>query len=435
MADTDAASFSFVHAADLHLDTPFHGVGEVAPSVAATLREASLSAFDAIIELTIEREAAFLVVAGDVYDGAQRGLRAQLRFRDGLTRLSRAGIPSFVTHGNHDPVTTGWSAIGSSWPELVTIFGSLEVETVPVIRNGHQIATVQGISYATAETTANLSLGFSRPDGPGLAVGVLHCNVDGVASGYAAYSPCTLDDLRRSGLDYFALGHIHERNIIPPGPGTGQWVVYPGNSQARSPRRSEQSPKGAVVVHVADGAVHDVEFVACDRVRFEEVACDVSAIADIGALEDLLSSTAVERLGAADGRSLVLRARLQGRAAVHDDLSRPGSTLGLLQALRDATAEHEPFVWWDAVIDETAGEIDLEAIRGRGDFVADLLQVGDELVGDDDALAALTTGLADDAPRLLANRIGALLADPSMLEDLARRATLLAVDALSMEAR
>ena len=104
--------FSFVHAADLHLDTPFKGIGSTAPGVAEQLREASLTAFDFLVDLCLERRAAFLVIAGDIYDGPERGLRAQLRFRDGLARLSAAGIPSFVVHGNHDPVETGWSAIG-----------------------------------------------------------------------------------------------------------------------------------------------------------------------------------------------------------------------------------------------------------------------------------------------------------------------------------
>ena len=116
--------FSFVHAADLHLDTPFKGIGSTAPQVAEQLREASLAAFDSLVDLCLERRAAFLVVAGDIYDGPERGLRAQLRFRDGLARLSAAGISSFVVHGNHDPVETGWSALNDTWPERVTIFGA-----------------------------------------------------------------------------------------------------------------------------------------------------------------------------------------------------------------------------------------------------------------------------------------------------------------------
>ena len=426
------STFSFVHAADLHLDTPFHGIGEVAPFVAASLREASLAAFDAIVELAIERDAAFLVVAGDIYDGADRGLRAQLRFRDGLERLSRHDIASFVVHGNHDPVLTGWSAI-RSWPELVTVFGSERVEVATVHRHGLPIATVQGISYATAATTENLAVRFSRPPGPGLAVGVLHCNVTGVASGYANYSPCTLEDLRRTGLDYLALGHIHERHVIGPSTDSRQWVVYPGNSQARSPRRTEQSPKGAVVVHVADGEVEQVEFVPCDRVRFDEVGCDISHLDDLGELEDSLADLARQRLANADGRSLVLRGRLHGRGALHRDLLRPGTLDGLLRVLRDMTDEREPFVWWDGLIDDSAPEFDLDAIRQRGDFVADLLEIGEQLAREDTVLTGLLNDLADEAPRALGARARELLLEPSSVLELARRATLLALDEVSGE--
>ena len=164
--------FSFVHAADLHLDTPFKGIGLTAPHVAEQLREASLAAFDALVDLCFERRAAFLVIAGDIYDGPERGLRAQLRFRDGLGRLSDACIPSFVVHGNHDPVETGWSALAGPWPERVRIFGTGRVEAVPVHLDGTQVATVQGISFAQRSERENLALRFSRVAGPGVQVGV-----------------------------------------------------------------------------------------------------------------------------------------------------------------------------------------------------------------------------------------------------------------------
>src|SRR4249920_302718 len=96
-------AFRFVHAADLHLDTPFEGLARTAPAVATALRDASLSAFDALVELALREQAAFLVVAGDIYDGAERGVRAQLRFLAGLRRLSDAGVQVLVVHGNHDP--------------------------------------------------------------------------------------------------------------------------------------------------------------------------------------------------------------------------------------------------------------------------------------------------------------------------------------------
>ncbi|HKH87969.1 MAG TPA: DNA repair exonuclease, partial [Acidimicrobiales bacterium] len=310
--------FSFVHAADLHLDTPFKGIGSTAPYVAEQLREASLAAFDALVDLCLQRKAAFLLIAGDIYDGPERGLRAQLRFRDGLARLSAAGISSFVVHGNHDPVETGWSALGGPWPERVTVFASGTVQAVPVEVDGVPVATVQGVSFAQRSERENLALRFAHAAGPGVQVGVLHCNVRGAASGYDDYSPCTLDDLRSVGLDYWALGHIHSRMIL-----SGQrdsddpWIVYPGNLQARSPKPSERGLKGAMVVHVRGGRIADVETVGCDVVRFDLLEQDVASIADLADLRSRLASAARDRLALADGRSLVLRCQLAGQGELH----------------------------------------------------------------------------------------------------------------------
>src|SRR6478672_4357074 len=105
-----APKFRFVHSADLHLDTPFAAIGRVAPEIAGRLRDASLEAFDALVAMAIEREASFVVLAGDMYDESDRGVRGQLRFLRGVERLGERDIPVFVAHGNHDPLD-GWSAM------------------------------------------------------------------------------------------------------------------------------------------------------------------------------------------------------------------------------------------------------------------------------------------------------------------------------------
>ena len=133
--------------------TPGHsleGIAQVQPRVADVLRDASLNAFEALVELAIGRNAAFVLFAGDIYDGPQRGIRAQLTFVKGLRRLSDAGIWSFVVHGNHDPVATGWSAIRADWPLLVKIFSPDVVEGVTVERDGEPIAKVYGVSLETS---------------------------------------------------------------------------------------------------------------------------------------------------------------------------------------------------------------------------------------------------------------------------------------------
>src|SRR5438270_6455808 len=158
--------FRFVHAADLHLDTPFASIGRVAPEIADRLRDASLEAFDALVRMAIEREAAFAVFAGDIYDSADRGVRAQLRFLRGVERLGERGIPVFVAHGNHDPLD-GWSAVRRA-PDNLVVFGGDAVETHTVARSGATLAQVYGISYARRDVTENLALRFERRDAPGL---------------------------------------------------------------------------------------------------------------------------------------------------------------------------------------------------------------------------------------------------------------------------
>src|SRR5882672_11400822 len=148
--------FCFVHAADLHLDTPYASIARAAPEIAGRLRDASLEAFDALVRLAIERAAAFVVIAGDAYACADRGVRGQLRFLRGVERLGERGIPVFVAHGNHDPLD-GWSAMRRP-PANLTVFGGEAVETLPVTRRGEVLAQVYGISYPRRDVTENLAL-------------------------------------------------------------------------------------------------------------------------------------------------------------------------------------------------------------------------------------------------------------------------------------
>ena len=375
------ARFRFVHAADLHLDTPFDGLARLGAEVPQALRDASLQAWDNLVEETIRAEAAFLVLAGDIYDGPARGLRAQLRFLDGLRRLSQAGIQVFMVHGNHDPVEEGWSAV-REWPEGVTVFPPGEVGSVPVERGGQHLATVHGISYRERETTENLALQFPKEAGPGFNIGVLHCNLGSHAE-HAAYSPCHLDDLRAAGMDYWALGHIHAHEVVSR---EQPCVVYPGVLQGRSPKPSEGGAKGAVVVDVTDGRVERLEFRPLDVVRFERLSVDVAGIADLAGLRDALESHAERAASAAAGRSLVLRAVLEGRGEVHEALRRsPDALHSLLQELQESRRGPDA-IWWDRLLDRSAAQLDKEAILARGDFSSELLQRARVLADDEAAL-------------------------------------------------
>jgi len=373
-------SFRFVHAADLHLDTPFQGVAQPAPAVAEALRDASLAAWDELVELTLREQAAFLLLAGDIYDGAERGMRAQFRFLHGLERLAQARVPVFIVHGNHDPLSQGWSGI-ERWPETVTVFGSDQVATAAAQRDGATLATVHGVSYAQREVSDNLAARFPQPGQHGLQVALLHCNAGGSAE-HQAYSPCSVAQLLDTGYHYWALGHIHRRQSL----GHGKVAIeYPGNLQGRSSKPSELGEKGALVVEVNGHRVHEVRFATCDRVRFAAVEVDVATLGDLADARTMLLNGLAELQAQHSGCGLLVRGRLVGRGALHADLRRRDALPTLLDELRAACAHETPFVWWDALQDHTRSPIDREAIARRGDLSAELLRLSGALATDQQA--------------------------------------------------
>ena len=238
----------FVHAADLHLDSPFTGIRATAPeNVAQALYSATFDSYKNIVDLCISERADALLVAGDIYDGADRSLRAQRAFIDGLRSLDSAGIRSFVCHGNHDPLD-GWEA-RLDYPTGCHRF-SADFQAIPVFTDEPGRALVYGISYPTRDVYENLVSRLGRVDERAFTIGLLHANVGGNAD-HALYAPCSLDDLARSGIDYWALGHVHTRQILRDRAPT---VVYPGNSQGRHP--NEAGARGVYLVEVdADGNI------------------------------------------------------------------------------------------------------------------------------------------------------------------------------------
>ena len=362
--------FRFLHAADLHLDTPFSRLTGVPERVATRLRDASLRAFERLIEVAIEEKVAFVVLAGDIYDGAERGVRAQLAFRDGLARLAEVGIQTFVVYGNHDPINEGWSAIDSFPPE-VTVFGADEVGRVEVRLEDTVAATVSGISYGTSAETEYLSLRFPPASGRGFHVAVLHANVGGRAE-HGPYSPCTLDDLRAGGYDYWALGHIHRRAELSEAP---PHIVYPGNLQGRSPKPSEQGAKGAVIVDV-DGKVATPRFIPLDTVRFDSVEVSIEGL-DLDDLEQALVDAATACQVAADDRPLIVRGRVVGHGDLHDELASVERRSEVLLRLRDLERNSDPFIWWDDLSWRTKPAIDIAERAGGDDFIGDLLRAAE----------------------------------------------------------
>ena len=374
----------FIHAADLHLDSPFRGIRAAAPdNVARALYSATFDSYRNIVDLCMSERVDALLVAGDIYDGADRSLRAQQAFLDGLRSLDAAGIRSFVCHGNHDPLD-GWEA-RLSYPDGCHRFGS-DFTAVPVFPDAPERGLVYGISYPTRDVYENLVARLGMVDAAAFTIGLLHANVGGNTD-HDLYAPCSLDDLVQSGIDYWALGHVHTRQVMRE---RAPSVVYPGNPQGRHP--NEPGARGVYLVEVTDDGSISLDFRATDTVRWEQARIDISAMETEQELVDAIEDEMQSLLDGAQGRSIVVRMTLNGRGDLNRFLRQPGAVDDLLSGVNDQWAERLPFVWCERIQNETAAAIDRDALRSGEDFLAEVLRTADQVR---ECPATLQDGLAE----------------------------------------
>ena len=362
------ATFRFIHCSDLHIDSPFKGFSAINPDWAERLRQAPLQSFLNIVDLAVQEQVDAVIIAGDVFDGEDKSLQAQFKFRSGLQTLSQHSIPVFIAHGNHDPLNS-WSTT-LEWPEGVTVFPGSGVQSVPVVKEGRTLAHIYGTSFPERDVFDNLTLQFERQQDSGFAVAVLHANVGGHPD-HDPYAPCAVDDLVARGMDYWALGHIHLREVLRE---NHPAIVYCGNSQGR--HFKESGPKGCCLVTLNEGALPDVRFLATDTIRFFESTVDVSSCASLDAVVEEIIRQCQTLLDQAEGRSLVVRQTLIGRTEVHTLLRKGGA----LESLRDEAirsfSDRGAGLWLEFRL-QTRGAYDIDALKQGKDFTADLIALYD----------------------------------------------------------
>jgi DNA repair exonuclease SbcCD nuclease subunit len=234
-------------------------------------------------------------------------------------------------------------------------------------RAGEVVAHVHGRSYPRAAVTENYAAEYrAQPDAP-FSIGLLHANV-GDRPGHGNYAPCSIDDLRAAGMDYWALGHIHQPGRMLDDP----LAVYCGIPQGRDP--GELGARGCWLVETGVGRPVDARLVPTDVVRWHPLEIGIEPIPDDEGLLRTVRDAVGTALDAADGRSLVVRLVLTGRGPLHATLRRPGYVDDLRQLLNEDRAVRPPFAWVESIRDATRAEVDVDARRQAPDFVGDFLR-------------------------------------------------------------
>lgn len=349
----------FVHAADLHLDSPLRGLERYEGCPADAIRNASRRALENLIRLAIDEQVDFVLLAGDQFDGAGKDYRTALFFTQQMKKLHDAKIPVVAISGNHDAQSKMTKSLTP--PESFKQLSTKKPETVVF---DHLGVAIHGQGFEKQAVLENLSLAYPAATKDMFNIGLLHTAAH-FSGDHDPYAPCKETDLRGKGYDYWALGHIHQRIAIANDPP----IVFPGNLQGRHAR--ETGPKGCMLVTVK-GDKPNLEFRPLDVFRWERCTVD---IAESSTADEVIAAASAEIASLhsqAEQMTMAVRVELIGRGPAHESLC--GNSQRWSEQLRADSTSNE--VWIEKIQFHTKPQSTVEA-------------------ADDDLLAEIRAALSD----------------------------------------
>ena len=344
-----SASFKFIHCADLHLGSSFSGLSSSDAELGKRMKDSLFEALDAIVSKSKEEKVDFVIFSGDIFDSSNETPLIRTRFADALKEIR---VPCFISFGNHD-FKRRWER-SIPFPKNAFVFPE-NVVKIKFMKNKKAAAIISGASFSTQHTSEDLTADASgSPDV--FCIGIFHCNLD-ASKEDDLYAPCQLSSLLSKDVDYWALGHIHKREIVHENP----HVVYPGNTQGRNPKESGE--KGAYVVTVKDDVVTEMKFFRTGPILWQDVTLDIGGADDIEQaltqLDDVEKGSMI-RLTVTGSGSLDIMVRLDPDGFTELVESRTDSKVTAMEIL-------------------SKPKIDLDARKDTGDFVSAVINYGNRL--------------------------------------------------------
>ena len=367
------SSFRFLHAADIHLDSPLRGLSRYEGLPAAEIRGSTRGALDRLVETALTEKVDFVVLAGDLYDGSWQDVGTGLYMVRALSRLVQAGIRVVTLSGNHDAQSV--IARELPLPDGIDHFSYDAPQTLHWPELG---VALHGQSFRDRHVTQDMTRSYPAPVAGCFNIGVLHTSLSGYGE-HETYAPCSVETLSAKGYDYWALGHVHAREIVCEHP----WIVFPGVLQGRHAR--ETGACGCELVTVEDGIVRSVEFVECDVVRWCRLELDVSGMQTMDAVLGAARQAMENALSDAGGRTVIARIVLTGRSVLHDRLCASQAWKEDLRGIAVSMAQGTAQIALEKIRNETSAPVHRAGVAETREL--DLALEG--LMQDDEFLASL----------------------------------------------
>jgi DNA repair protein SbcD/Mre11 len=382
--------FRFIHAADIHLDSPLRGLQRYDGAPADEIRGASRKALENLVRLAVEQEVDFVLIAGDIYDGDWRDHNTGLFFVSQMSLLREAGIPVVMIAGNHDAANRMTKSL--RLPENVQLLSAKHSETASAKSLESLGVAIHGRSFARAAESENLARDYPPRRSGMFNIGILHTALDGV-EGHARYAPCTLGDLRAKGYDYWALGHVHQRQVVADDP----LIVFSGNIQGRHIR--ETGEKGCFLVTVDGSGKALMEFQPLHVLQWEQCELDASNLQHPESVVDLFSDSLMRLLERQSAMPLALRVIVRGATDCHQALA--AKSVQWMNELRAAALDISVgSVWVEKIVFQTSPKLPLSANSLGDGPLSELLATLDWLRSEPEELSRLIQEFTDLSRKL-----------------------------------
>lgn len=356
----------FIHCADVHLGRAIAAHGDVNSHFVEKMRQAAYTSFERIIDKAIEEEVDFVLISGDVYDHEQRSIKGEWFVKKQGERLHAKNIPLFIIHGNHDPL--GDRLKNENLPENIHVFSST-VESIPLETKSGERVYIYGFSYPKKAFYENpVHLYHRKQDTTAFHIAMLH-GQEKMQHDHDPYAPFSVKELQEKDFDYWALGHIHIRQVLsyhPP-------IVYPGNVQGST--RKEIGEKGAYIVTLSKGNT-ELNFFSTAPIQWERVEVSID---DLQTYDEFLERIEETLSTFKTGSKLYLiDLCIRGAGYLHDEMSDPVKKEELLSLLRDDMFDSHD-IWLDRISAHTVPAIDRESLKEQDHLLGDVVRTAGQL--------------------------------------------------------
>lgn len=365
---------TFIHTADLHLDSPMVGLHNLPNNIFKQLQESTFTSFTKLVDLAIARQVDFVLIVGDLFDSEDRSVRAQVRFRQEMERLCKEDIKVFISHGNHDHLNSSWTMV--NMPSNVHTFAT-NVEKKQFTTITGTTVNLYGFSYKKRHIYDDMTTFYKKTGEADYHIGLLHGHAEGVSE-HSRYAPFKITNLLNKHFDYWALGHIHKTTILHENP----YIVYPGNIQGR--HRSEIGPKGCYIVSLVENETK-LEWLDTAAVVWDEIKISAVNINDFDSLYEQCLVTLNEQRQINTSKIVSIKiTELQDEQLIEEVNN--GELLSLLQ---EQEQTEQPFIYPATITVEEDDFIPRNKFLNEANFYNELFNTIDSFNEWDEALQFL----------------------------------------------